>query len=162
MKDVRPTTSKALLALFNILGNINGLAFLDLFAGTGGVGLRALSKGAISVTFVESERRRASDIKNKLKTDCTALCLDVRRALPKLSKEGKTFDIIFADPPYELGWSEELPPLFEKYSELLAPGGVFVFEHSSNEDPIEMDKDKWERQDRAYGFSVFSIYKRRI
>lgn len=161
MKEVRPTTSKALLALFNILGNVTELKFLDLFAGSGRVGFTALQKGAGTVTFVESERKRVVDIKNKIKTNGEVLCLDVRRALPKLLKEHRSFDIIFADPPYELGWNKELILLFEKYSELLEDDGVFVYEHSCQEVPTELDETIWQRQDRAYGLSVFSFYKRR-
>lgn len=161
MKDVRPTTSKALLALFNILGNITGKKFLDLFAGSGRVGLTALQKGTEVVTFVESERNRAAEIKNLLKGRGEVLCLDVRRALPKLLKANKHFDIIFADPPYELGWNEELISLFEKYSNLLEEDGIFVYEHSNHEFPAILNESVWQRQDRAYGLSVFSFYKRR-
>ncbi len=161
MKEARPTTGKALLALFNILGNVIELNFLDLFAGSGRVGFTALQKGAANVTFVESERKRALEIKNKCKLGADVLCLDVRRALPKLIKEGKNFDIIFADPPYELGWNKELISLFEKYSSILADDGVFIYEHSNQEVPAMLDDTVWQKQDRAYGLSVFSFYKRR-
>lgn len=161
MKEVRPTTSKALLALFNILGNISDLKFLDLFAGSGRVGLTALQKGASFVTFVESDRKRVAELKAKHKDIGEVLCLDVRRALPKLLKANKRFDIIFADPPYELGWNEELIVLFEKFSNLLEDNGIFVYEHSNKESPAHLDGSIWQKQDRVYGLSVFSFYKRR-
>ena len=66
MKEARPTSGKVLLALFNILGNVRDLRFLDLFSGTGQVAKTALARGASAVVAVESERSRCADIKKRI------------------------------------------------------------------------------------------------
>ena len=131
IKDVRPTTNRALLALFSILGNIEGKKFLDLFAGTGQVGQEALKRGAESCVFVESVKQRAESIREKVKA-ATVLSLDIRRAISWLVKREMKFDIIFADPPYNSGWCEELLKL-PNLDKLFNPDCVFVFEHSTRE-----------------------------
>ena len=130
IKDVRPTTGRALLALFSILGNIDGKNFLDLFAGTGQVGGEALKRGAGSCVFVESVKSRAEAI--RAKTEATVLSLDIRRAISWLVKREMKFDIIFADPPYNSGWCETLLTL-QNLDKLFNPDCVFVFEHSVRE-----------------------------
>ena len=137
MKDVRPTSGKVLQALFNILGDINGAKFLDLFAGTGHVGLEALKRGAESCVFVESVKARAEAIK-KLAPASLVLSLEVRRAVSWLVKHSDPdehsmkFNIIFADPPYNSGWCGEILkiPNLEK---LFEDDCVFILEHSSRE-----------------------------
>ncbi len=118
-------------ALFNILGDINGAKFLDLFAGTGRVGLEALNRGAESCVFVESVRPRADAIK-KISPESLVLSLEVRRAITWLTKREMKFNIIFADPPYSSGWCEEIfkLPGLEK---LFTDDCVFIIEHSSRE-----------------------------
>ena len=132
IKDVRPTTNRALLALFSILGNIEGKKFLDLFAGTGQVGREALKRGAEECVFVESVKSRAENIREKVK-DSIVLSLDIRRAISWLVKREMTFDIIFADPPYNSGWCEELLTL-SNFDKVFATDSVFVFEHSVREE----------------------------
>ena len=94
MKDVRPTSGKVLGALFNILGDIEGKKFLDLFAGTGRVGIEALKHGAESCVFVESVKNRADAIK-KLIPEEIILSLDIRRAVSWLVKREMKFDFIY-------------------------------------------------------------------
>ena len=133
IKDVRPTTNRALLALFSILGNIEGKNFLDLFAGTGQVGREALKRRAGSCVFVESVKSRAENIRERVKNDSSiVLSLDIRRAISWLVKREMTFDIIFADPPYNSGWCEELMRL-QNFDKLFHSETVFVFEHSVRE-----------------------------
>ena len=168
--EARPTSGKVLLALFNILGasgHIQGARFLDLFSGTGGVAVRALECGGASVVAVESDRARASQISKLFAKDCdraraSCICMDVRRALPKLERDiteggasGRRFDIIFCDPPYELGWGAALPALIKKHIGIIAPDGVFVLERSSREEP---DDAGMKRDDRVYGDTVLSFY----
>ena len=168
--EARPTSAKVLSALFNILnasGHTSDAHFLDLFAGSGGVALRAIDHGASCVLAVESDRTRASAV-NKLFTekhsDTTAkcLCMDVRRALPKIERdmcehgsEQRKFDIIFSDPPYENGWGEIMPELIKKHISLLAPDGVFIMERSIREEPCDIGIN---RDDRRYGDTVLSFY----
>ncbi|MDO5115268.1 MAG: RsmD family RNA methyltransferase [Synergistaceae bacterium] len=161
MKEMRPTTGKVMLALFNILGNIRGRSFLDLFSGSGQIALTAAKKGAAPVVCVESERARHAAIVKKAPADVKCLCADVRRAVARMAKKGECFDIIFADPPYNLGWGEELPRLLAGNENISAPGGVIIFEHSEEEEPAAMDETKWKREDRKYGGTVLSFYSRR-
>ena len=132
MKDVRPTSGRVLSALFSILGGkVEGARFLDLFAGTGRVGLEALRRGAESCVFVESVKARAEEIR-KIADGSTVLGLEVRRAISWLVKRGMTFDVVFADPPYSSGWCGTMATL-QNLRALFADGAVFVVEHSVRE-----------------------------
>lgn len=159
MKDMRPTTGKVALALFNILGSLEGARFLDLFSGSGQIAAQAYKKGAAFVCAVESDRKRHGEIVGKMPRDVVALCMDVRRAVARFAKKGESFDIIFADPPYGLGWGRELPALIESNAAVLSDGGVFVFEHADRE--AAADVAGWEREDRSYGGTVLTFYRRK-
>ena len=155
MKDVRPTSGKVLQALFNILGDISGAKFLDLFAGTGRVGLEALNRGAESCVFVESVRPRADAIK-KISPESLVLSLEVRRAITWLTKREMKFNIIFADPPYNSGWCEEIfkLPGLEK---LFEDDCIFIIEHSSRE-IMNMNEDFEIISRRDYGETCLSFF----
>jgi 16S rRNA (guanine(966)-N(2))-methyltransferase RsmD len=166
MKNVRPTSGKVRMALFNILGasgHISGARFLDLFSGTGGVALAALEHGAASVAAVESDRSLASLIASRIghqpnDDSRRVICGDVRRVVPKLARgcESGAFDVVFADPPYCMGWGDIMPRLMmEENISILSSGGVFVLERSSREEPAEVAA---RRDDRIYGETVLSFY----
>ncbi|MBR2209520.1 MAG: 16S rRNA (guanine(966)-N(2))-methyltransferase RsmD [Synergistaceae bacterium] len=160
MKDVRPTSGKVLQALFNILGDIDGSKFLDLFAGTGHVGLEALKRGAESCVFVENVKNRADAIK-KLSSDSLVLSLEVRRAVSWIVKREMKFNIIFADPPYNSGWCEEILkiPNLEK---LFNNDCVFILEHSSRE-KFEINNEIFELISmREYGETCLTFLKKII
>ncbi|MDR1020246.1 MAG: RsmD family RNA methyltransferase [Synergistaceae bacterium] len=169
--NVRPTTGKVLGALFNILGasgDIAGARFLDLFSGTGQVALEALRRGASSVVAVESSRAEARLIMSRLREVCgesEAVCVnaDARRAIPSLAKEGRAFSVIFADPPYGMGWGESLPLLIARHDVILAPGGLFILERSIRDSAAGPDSSGGVftgRDDRIYGDTVLSIYRK--
>ncbi len=106
--DVRPTSDKVREAAFSILGNIDGTAVLDLFAGTGAMGLEALSRGASAATFVEVDRQAADVVRRNVDAtvsgDRSGVHLrkgDAVRTLHALSAEGMHYDLVFFDPPYE-------------------------------------------------------------
>jgi len=104
---IRPTQNKVRKALFDILGDVQGLSFLELFAGSGAVGIEALSQGAEEVVFVEEDRRCVEKIKHNLSalalSRSRVLALDVSRAIRQLRQAHQIFDIIFLDPPYYKG-----------------------------------------------------------
>ena len=106
---VRPTTDRTKETLFNILNPyLADASFLDLFSGSGAIGIEALSRGAGEVVMVEQSAEALACIKDNLKTtklseEARLLPMDVRRAITLLSDEGKQFDIIFMDPPYDQG-----------------------------------------------------------
>ena len=160
-----------LLALFNILqssGHIADCRFLDLFAGTGEVSRTALARGAAFVLAVESDRAAAAAISRSFTSlpradSASVMTGDVRRIVPKLARAGqedtsRKFDVVFADPPYCLGWGETLPRLVEENRSILSEGGVFVFERSAREKPAEMSSSAFTRDDRIYGETVLSFY----
>lgn len=103
--DMRPTTEKCRLALFNICQHIcEGANFLDLFAGSGAMGIEALSRGANKATFVDSNVNCVKCIRNNLETlelkNEIIIHADVFSAMKRLGKQSQQFDIIYADPPY--------------------------------------------------------------
>ena len=130
----RPTTDFAKEGLFNLLNNridFEGIDVLDLFAGTGSISLEFISREARSVIGVEESERHCAFIRkvcNDLKIDNLMLVKgDVFRYIASTRVK---FDVIFADPPYELEQLSQLPDLVYKY-ELLKPEGLFVLEHSA-------------------------------
>lgn len=104
--DTRPTTDRIKETLFNMLQNdVPGSYFLDLFAGSGGIGIEALSRGAKEAYFVENNKKAAECIRDnleftKLKEDAVVMECDCLTALRRLEGRGIVFDIIFMDPPY--------------------------------------------------------------
>ncbi len=137
---VRPTMDRVKAAIFSSLGDaIIGARILDLFAGSGALGIEALSRGARSVLFLEQDRQAANVIeKNLVKTKFEARVRqqDVFDFL-RYASETEKFEIVFADPPYEKTKSGErfTEKLLtsEKLQQLLAPGGVFVLEKRPGE-----------------------------
>ncbi|MDR1510023.1 MAG: RsmD family RNA methyltransferase [Synergistaceae bacterium] len=164
----RPTSGKVIAALFNILSSSSlvGGDFLDMFAGSGAVAAEALRRGAGSVLCIESDRERANVISSRFEASgfspdrAMCICSDVRRILPRLArgKSGRKFGVVFADPPYCMGWGKILPSLAAKNWDLISPGGAFVFERSSRETPADIFAA---RDDRIYGDTVLSFYWRR-
>ena len=131
----RPTGDRVREAAFNLIGPVDGAAVLDLFAGSGAMGLEALSRGAASATFVESDPaacRAIADNLAKLKlTGARVACADV---LWTLRQERRTYDLVLVDPPYER-WQELEPRLGEHLPRVLAPDGLLVVETSSRTEP---------------------------
>ena len=102
----RPVLARVREALFTVLGDIEGLRVLDLFAGTGAIGIEAVSRGAESVVFVDSGSQQCRIIRDNLTVVGIAaevIQSEVSRVLKKMGIAGSTFDIVFADPPYEQG-----------------------------------------------------------
>lgn len=158
MNEMRPTTGRVLLALFNILGNMHGRTFLDLFSGTGRIAFAADKRGAARVVLVESDRRRFGEILKGAPSHIVCKCMDVRRALPRLARDGEKFDVIFADPPYGLGWEEELPQLLAASRAISAPGGIVAIEHSSGETPAQIEGFTM-KETRRYGGTSITFYE---
>jgi len=143
--DIRPTSDRLRETLFDVLtaGNpaaLEGTVWLDLFAGTGAVGIEALSRGASQVWFVESSAAAAQVIRRNLRvleieSGFQVLKQDILRALQKLASERAVADFIFLDPPYrmEKAYRETLRLL--STSHLLSPTGMAIAEHEKKFDP---------------------------
>ena len=131
-KGVRPTSDRVRESLFARLGDLSGCSVLDLFAGTGSLGIEAISRGASSVTFVDRAQPSIKVLKKNLDSlqigrQCTVMRSEVRLALRRLANEGRQFDLIFMDPPYA---EDEYGPAFKLIADsgLLSPGGALVVE----------------------------------
>ena len=131
----RPTGDRVREAAFNLIGPVDDARVLDLFAGSGALGLEALSRGAASVTFVESDRiacRTISENLEKLKlTGARVVCAD---ALWTVRRDTHNYDLVLVDPPYE-AWAELEPRLAEHLPRVLAPDGLLVVETGARTDP---------------------------
>jgi len=142
--DIRPTTDRTKETLFNIIQfRVPGCRFLDLFAGTGSIGIEALSRGASSVTFVEKDRRSQNLILEnleytKLESNAHLLKGDVLQVLPQLVRE-EPFDIIFMDPPFNHGLEKETLSILSDIG-ILSPGGLVIAEASPETDFTFVDE----------------------
>lgn len=155
----RPTTDFAKENIFNVLGgymDFDGATALDLFSGTGSISLELVSRGCERVVSVELDRDHHAFITQCLKKLGTDRCLPLRGDVFRFLKSCRQqFDFIFADPPYALKELPQIPQIvFEK--NLLADGGVFVFEHGK--DHVFSNHEHFVDH-RAYGSVNFSIFK---
>jgi len=144
IQRLRPTSSLVKNALFNVLGDLEGLVFVDLFAGTGQIGLEAERRGA-QVIYVEKSRPLADAIRKRAKGKVVRG--DALKVLDRLEVQP---DIIFADPPYSF---KGYPLLIEKALRALRPGGVFVLEHDKRVRLSPMEE-------RVYGDTVLSLWRK--
>jgi 16S rRNA (guanine966-N2)-methyltransferase len=132
-EGLRPTSDKLRETLFNILApRIAGAAVLDVFAGTGAVGLESLSRGAARAVFIEQDRRAAALIAANaalcgVENRCVIIRDRAERVLTR-QRDDEWFDVIVVDPPYEF---EPLGEVLDAAVGHLAPGGVLILEHAS-------------------------------
>jgi len=128
----RPTTDKIRQSIFNILMNdIENKDVLDIFAGSGALGIEAISRGAGLSVFIEQGFHQANAIKANLKSlrlSSRLIKSDFRAACRLLNEEGKRFDLIFADPPYEKFSPDDVAGVVAQYN-LLRPNGFLIIEH---------------------------------
>jgi 16S rRNA (guanine(966)-N(2))-methyltransferase RsmD len=161
--STRPTADRVKEALFSILQPLwPADGFLDLYAGTGQIGLEAASRGASRVILVENDRHCRQIIKencNRSHLDQQAKLLgqDVHRAVMRLVEEAQQFDIVFADPPYQQ-IPQELTRLSGRLALLLAPGGRFILEHDARMTAPIVTNLQLERSCQ-YGTAMLSFYK---
>ncbi len=161
IEGLRPTSARLREALFDVLGGrIHGASFLDVFAGTGAIGLDALSRGAARAVFIEADRRAARAIAGNLALAGVAGSSrivegDAEAALFELGRAGERFDIVFLDPPYRTGALDRTLPAAAR---LLRPGAVMVVEHASRR-AFEMPDQPGLRRGRRYvhGDSALSV-----
>lgn len=138
--QTRPTLAVMRKAVFDILQTkVDGAHFLDLYAGSGAMGLEALSRGALHATFVEIDRHAFRCIEENIRLlevqgKSTMISYDAILALKKFAKEEKRFDIAYVDPPYAIGARlqllEKILFFFETHS-LLTPGGTLFLEEAA-------------------------------
>jgi 16S rRNA (guanine966-N2)-methyltransferase len=156
-RDTRPTSDRVRENVFNILGPIDGAAVLDLYAGSGALGLEALSRGAARAVFVERDREAVLAIErnlDKLRLSGTVLRQDAVSALVTETGAGRKYDLVLVDPPYEM-YTEIEPQLARYLPSLLADGAVVVVETDARTQPgLPLE----ERTSRVYGAARITVY----
>ncbi len=157
---VRPTSDKVKQALFNILGEkVQGAAFLDLFAGAGGIGIEALSRGAEKVVFVDASRASLNAIKHNI--DMAGFggrtVVIASKAESYLRKAAGQFDVVFLDPPY----AQVMGPLMEMVSSagILKPNGIVIAEHFKKQPSPGKAGSLALYREALYGDTVLAFYR---
>ncbi|MDD4573857.1 MAG: RsmD family RNA methyltransferase, partial [Sphaerochaeta sp.] len=145
----------------SILGNIEGISWLDLFTGSGCVGIEAASRGASLVHVVEKDRQKMATILKNLsmvESEIQLFMTDVNRFIPTAKRQ---YDVVYADPPFPMFGKVDLAKAVDKAG-LLTEGGLFIIHYPSEE------KKDWPKQignlefndERKYGRSMLRFYKR--
>ena len=166
-RSIRATETKVRQALYNILGpGVEGARVLDVFAGSGAVGLEALSRGAEFAAFIESDTEAVMSIRDTLlrlgpdlpREAWRLVHLDVERGLRQLARAEPPFDVIFLDPPYRTEEGKKALNSVVQYA-MLAPAGIIVLEHDQRTTlPLSVGfVRQWKRH--RYGDTVLSFYR---
>jgi 16S rRNA (guanine966-N2)-methyltransferase len=157
-RSTRPTSDRVREALFSILGPLDDERVLDLYAGSGALGIEALSRGAASAVFVERDPRAVRVLQTNL--DTLGIQAEVRRnevlrVLEDASRAGETYDLVLCDPPYRLA-GDVGGPLSEALGPLLAPGARVVTE-SDRRLPLDLDLSLTD--ERRYGDTLLRFHE---
>jgi 16S rRNA (guanine966-N2)-methyltransferase len=156
--DTRPTGDRVREAVFNLTGPVDGLHVLDLYAGSGAMGLEALSRGAGSATFVEADCAAAETIVKNLDklglSGATVLREDAARKLAADAGAGRRYDLVLIDPPYRM-LPRILPMLATYLPPIVEAGGLVVIESEVREEP-ELPLPK--RTSRRYGSVRVTVF----
>ncbi len=159
----RPVLARVREALFSMLGDLESARVLDLYAGTGAIGIEALSRGAETAVFAESGVPPSRAIRENLDAlglDGEVLKMDAVRAVDLLAREGRTFDFVFADPPYDLGLAAEAAVRVCR-SGILAPRGIMAVTVRKSETlPSDAGGGRTIMVDRRYGDTRLVVYGR--
>ena len=154
-RDTRPTSDRVRENIFNLLGPVDGAAVLDLYAGSGAMGLEALSRGAAQAVFVDDDRDAVKAIErnlDKLRLRATVLQQD---AVAVLASEKRKYDLVLVDPPY--GVYTDIEPQLARYlPRVLADDGVVVVETGARVQPALPFR---ERTSRKYGQARVTVYE---
>ena len=156
-RDTRPTSDRVRENVYNILGPVDGAAVLDLYAGSGAMGLEALSRGAARAVFVERDAEAVRAIErnlDKLRLSATVLRQDAVTALAAEVGSGRKYDLVLVDPPYDV-YADIQPKLARYLPSVLAEDGVLVVETDVRTEP---ELPLAERTSRKYGAARITIY----
>jgi len=159
-QDTRPTSDRAREAAFNLIGPVDGATVLDLFAGSGAMGLEALSRGAASAVFVETEREALRAIDRNLDklrlTGARVVPQEALRALAAETAAGRRYDLVLVDPPYEM-FSSLQNALSRYLPAVLGDDGLVVVETAAREEPDLPTLVK--RTSRRYGRARITVFE---
>ena len=159
-KNVRPTTSRIKKSIFDKLGNLDGFVVLDLFSGSGNLGIEALSKNASRVTFVEKQKPVADILRENIiscgfEGQADMLIMDFRKAIKYLLEENRKFDLILIDPPYGMLKDMEITGLIESAGALLNTYGTIVLEHNK---PLDFSDHTFVLDTKKYGGTNITFF----
>ena len=157
---IRPAMDMMRESLFSILGNLEGFSWLDLFTGSGCVGIEAASRGASPVHLVEKDRIKKATIEKNIsmvETEIQLFMADVNRFIPTAKRQ---YDIVYADPPFPMEGKMALAEAVDKVK-LLPSGGLFIIHYPAEE------KNQWSERignllcydERKYGRSILRFYR---
>lgn len=155
--DIRPTTDNVKEAVFNIIQfDIPGRRVLDLFAGTGQLGIECLSRGAAEAVFIDQSRQAVGIVKENLKT-CGLKGMVLQADAIEYLRRGESFDIIFVDPPYD---SELYEPVLKTVNsvDILSDGGIIVCEIRREKSLPEVSAPYKKGREYCYGKVKIGIY----
>jgi 16S rRNA (guanine966-N2)-methyltransferase len=159
-QDTRPTSDRVRENAFNLIGPVDDATVLDLFAGSGAMGIEALSRGAARAVFVESDREAVRAIERNLDKlrlrGATVLQQDAVRALAAEAAAGRTYDLVLVDPPYAM-YEDLQPKLARHLPSVLSDTGLLVVETDARlepELPLEL------RTSRRYGAARITLFER--
>lgn len=158
---IRPAMDRMRESLFSILGNLEDTSFLDLFTGSGCVGIEAASRGADPVHIIEKDRGKKTVINKNIsmvESTITLFMSDVFRFIPSAKR---TYDIVYADPPFPMGDKIKLAEMIAK-NEIVEKGGLFIIHYPREESKLwpETIGDLNFIDERKYGRSLLRFYKR--
>ena len=156
-QDTRPTSDRAREAAFSLIGPVDGARVLDLYAGSGAMGLEALSRGAETAVFVEGERDAMRTIQRNLdKLGLLGARVVHADAIRFLATDPGAYDLVLCDPPYER-WPQLQPQLARYLPPRLAPNALVVLETSSREPEPELPLEL--RTSRRYGAARITLFE---
>lgn len=164
--NFRPTTGRVKEFIFSYLGEeLEGSKVLDLFSGTGSLGIEALSRGAKEIVFVDRSYQSLKILRKNLETcdfleKARIMRINVFSLLRKMAQSGETFDFILADPPFRRSLRGQIVRAVDE-NNLLKPKGLLVVEHDSHDEDLGGHRLELMKQ-RRFGHCVVSIYYNRI
>ena len=158
--ETRPTGDRVREAAFNLIGPLEDASVLDLFAGSGALGLEALSRGAATALFVESDREACRTIDRNLDklgfTGATVLQRDALQALAAEASAGRRYDLVLVDPPYTM-FSSLQNSLSRQLPAVVSPEGLVVVETGAREEPSLPSLSQ--RTSRRYGAARLTLFE---
>lgn len=164
-KGIRASRDKVRKALFDILGDIEGLSFLELFAGSGAIAIEALSQGVKEVVLVERDPECIKIIKDNFSllgcVGYTLIPLEGLQALKCLNKAGRKFDLIFMDPPYYQALAKKTLQILTSY-DILTASGFIVVEHFKKDNLPDTLGDLVLFRQYKYADTILSFYRKTI
>lgn len=164
-RGIRPTQNKVRKAIFDILGDLEGALFLELFSGSGAIGFEALSRGAKNAVLVENNRESLSVIQENIRSlnlaNCEPLPFSSEKALGVLARGRRRFDIIFLDPPYYQDMAKKTLQLIGAY-DILAANGFIIVQHFIKDNLPDSQGGLILYKRFKYGDTLLSVYNKHV